>query len=223
MIALVISALAMASLVSVYIAQSRGYSEQDDIANIQQDLRGVLTLFPMEVRKAGCDPLETGLPGILSATVADFRFSMDVRGNAVNFNSADGDVNDPDELIGYRFAVGVDTNGDGIVDNGGVNWSGTASLGRATGAGAPQPLADNIEALEFNYVMDDGTTSLAPSDLSKIRAVQISLLARASNPAKGMVNNNTYTTASGAVWAPPQDAFRRRMVITNIQFRNMGY
>lgn len=223
MIVLVVTALAMAALVSVYIAQSRSYSEQDDISGIQQDLRGVLTVFPLEIRKAGCDPLETGVPGILSAGVADFQFTMDVRGHATNPNSADGDVDDPDESIGYRFAVGVDTNGDGIVDNGGANWSGTASIGRATGAGAPQPLADNIEALEFNYILDDGTSSLAPTDLNKIRAVQISLLARASNPAKGILHNTTYTTASGVVWTPPQDAFRRRLVVSNIQCRNMGY
>lgn len=223
MIALFVSALAMAAVISVYIAQSRSYSDQNDIANIQQDLRGVLAVFPLEIRKAGCDPLETGIPGILSANVAAVQFTMDLRGSTTNPNSADGDVNDSDEIISYGFAGVADSDGDGIVDNGGANWSGTASIGRASGAGALQPLADNIEAMEFNYILDSATSTTAPTDLNRIRAIQISILARAANPAKGFLHNRTYTTASGTVWTPPQDNFRRRLIVSNIQCRNMGY
>ncbi len=225
MIALLVSGFIMASVVSVYIAQSKSYSEQDDIANIQQDLRGALAILPMEIRLAGCDPTESNVAGILEATGSRFRFTMDVRGGATNPNSADGDVNDDSEDVAYGFGANVDTDNDGIVDNGGANWSGTGSLGRQIGgAGGFQDLADNVEAMEFNYVLEDGSTSLAPANPARIRAVQVSLLARAANPASsGFLNTATYTTASGVVWDPPDDNFRRRLVVTTIQCRNMGY
>jgi len=223
MIVVFVSGLVMAAVVMVYIAQSKSYSEHDDIASIQQDLRGALSILSMEIRQAGCDPTESNVPGILAATGAGFQFTMDVRGNAVNPNSADGDVDDTDEAIEYGFAGNGDSNGNGIVDNGGGDWSGTASLGRATGGGFLQPLADNIEALEFNYILDDGSSTLAPPNLNKIRAVQVSFLARAANQAQGFLNTNTYTTASGVVWNPPDDNFRRRLMVINIQCRNMGY
>lgn len=234
MIVLVVTSLVMAAVVVVYTAQSRSYSERDDVANIQQDLRGALVMLPMEIRLAGCDPVKTGLPSILEATRNRFRFTKDIRGDVANSNSGDGDVCDVDEYVGYGFTA--DTDNDGIVDNGGAPWTGTGSLGRQIGnactnvLGGFDPLADNIEALEFNYLIDDDNNpatplvpTLAPFNPNQIRAVQISLLARAANPAQGFVNTNTYTTASGVVWNPPDDNFRRRMVVTNIQCRNMGY
>ena len=233
MIALFVSSLVMATIVSVYIAQTRQYSEQDDISNIQQDLRGILVLLPMDIRLAGCDPTESNAAGIVAATQTLFQFTRDIGGDLVNANSGDGDVFDANENIVIGLAAGNDTDNNGIVDNGGLDWSSTGSIGRLAGiAGLPtQPLqpqlidaiADNIEALEFNYILDDGTASLAPSIPNKIREVQISLLARATNPARGFINTSTYTTASGVVWDPPDDNFRRRMVVTSIQLRNMGY
>lgn len=250
MIAIVVSGLVMAAVVSVYMAQSRSYSEQDDVANIQQDLRGALVILPAEIRLAGSDPEESNIPKIEAATSTNLRFTMDVRGDAAQPNKADGDVNDANEDIAYAMTarntitnatVVADNNGDGIVDSGGANWNWgnniVPSLGRQiANAGGFQPLADNIEALEFNYIIDNGDagiqdnvlcngntlTTLAPANPNKICGVQVSLLARAANPAQGYVNTNTYTTASGVVWNPPDDNFRRRLVVTNIQCRNTG-
>ena len=86
-------------------------------------------------------------------------------------------------------------------------------------------LADNVEAIEFNYILANGSTTLSPStsDLNEIRSVQVSLLARTSNPTPDFVHNASYTTASGAVWTPPQDNFRRRLILTTIHCRNLGY
>ncbi|OKY76722.1 MAG: hypothetical protein BM485_01225 [Desulfobulbaceae bacterium DB1] len=224
MIVVAVSGVIMAGLAMVYSAQSKSYSAHDDVANIQQDLRGALAILTMEIRKAGCDPTESNSAGILVASLNHFRFTMDIRGNAVNANSADGDVDDVDEDIAYGFQAGQDTNNDGIVDNGGAAWSGAGTLGRQTGnAGGFQGVANNIDALEFNYMLNDGTTTLTPPDLSKIRAVQVSLLARSANPAQDFLNTNTYTAASGVVWDPPDDNFRRRLVVATIQCRNMEY
>ena len=224
MIALFVSGLVMVAVVSVYTAQTRSYSQHDDVADIQQNLRGALAIMPMEIRLAGCDPEESNAPGIIEATRTRFRFTMDIRGDAANQNSGDGDVNDPGENIAFGFANGVDANNNGIVDNGGADWSSTDALRRHTGSGALnlQPIADNIEALEFNYILNNGTSTLAPGNLNDIRAVQVTILARTSNPAQNFLHTGTYTTASGAVWTPPQDAFRRRLIITTIQCRNMG-
>ena len=237
MIALFISGLVMAALVTIYNAQSKAYSKHDDIADIQQNLRGALTILPKEIRLAGCDPEETGGPRILVAKSNELQFTLDVRGNAANANSADGDTNDTDENIAYTLTarntttnntVAADTNSDGIIDSGGANWNWgntiTPSLGRQTGgAGGFQPLADNVEAIEFNYILADGSVTLVPSNLNDIRAVQVSLLARTTNATPDFVHNATYTTASGAIWTPPQDNFRRRLVLTTIHCRNLGY
>ena len=239
MIALFISGLVMAALVTIYTAQTRAYSKHDDIADIQQNLRGALAILPREIRLAGCDPEETGGPGILVATRNQLQFTLDVRGNAVNATSADGDTDDTDENIGYTLTArnnttnateDADSDNNGIIDSGGADWNWginiTPALGRQTGGGGGfQPLADNVEAIEFNYILANGSTTLAPSgsDLNDIRSVQVSLLARTSNPTPDFVHTASYTTASGAVWTPPQDNFRRRLILTTIHCRNLGY
>lgn len=222
MLALFISGLVMTAVVSIYVAQSRGYSELSDISNIQQDLRGALVILPMEIRLAGCDPTESDVPGILAATATAFQFTMDTEGDPLTPSNPDGDVDDNGENITFGFGAGVDNDNNGIVDNGGADWSGTGSLGRNIGAGF-QPLADNIEAIEFNYILTDGSTTTAPSNPNDIRTVQVSLLARATNRSATIRNTDTYTTASGVTWDPPDDNFRRRLVVTNIELRNMGY
>jgi type IV pilus assembly protein PilW len=61
----------------------------------------------------------------------------------------------PSENIGYRFANLYDADADGMAD---LNKGGAAPLGRATGAGSPQPMAEDIQAVAFAYAYnyDDG-------------------------------------------------------------------
>lgn len=113
-----ISSIVIAIIANIYIAQSKRYATTDSIANIQQDLRGVLAILPMEIRLAGCDPTKSNVPGIITATRNSFRFTMDTKDNAIpRLNVSDGQVNG-DEDIAYGFAGNGDSNGNGIVDNG---------------------------------------------------------------------------------------------------------
>jgi type IV pilus assembly protein PilW len=236
MVVVAISGIIVTAVAAVYQAQSTTYAIHDEVSNMQNDLRGALAVLPMEVRLAGCDPTESGVPRILVATRNSLRFTRDIRSDTDN--NADGDVDDAEEDIAYGFAGTGDVNNNGIVDNNGADWSGIAPLGRAIGGGVLEPLADNIEALEFNYILADGTSTngsgvasatqpnVPITNVNDIRAVQVSLLARtATSPAGGEVGStqtNTYTTASGIVWNPTDDRFRRRLVVFNIQCRNMG-
>jgi type IV pilus assembly protein PilW len=234
-IALSVSVFVMIAVVTIYLAQTTSFSQLTDVSEIQQDLRGALVILQSEIRQAGCDPLESNVPRVLVATNTDFQFTLDIAGGDPALpNAADGDVDDANENIAFGLGPGADADNDGIIDGADWNndgvidhwgaWIGTGSLRRQVGgAGGFQPLADNIEALEFNYVLADGTTSLSPANLKDIRAVQVSLLARATNRAEGFLNTNTYTTASGVVWNPPNDSFHRRLVVVNIQCRNLGY
>lgn len=222
MIVMVITSFIAAAVFTIYLVHQRSYTQQDDVADIQQNLRGALAVMAPEIRQAGCNPLRASGIGILQATGSSFHFTADVAGDPINPNQADGDVDDANEDVTYGLSAANDANGNGIADGGGADWSTSVSLGRNTGGGF-QPIADRIEAVEFNYILDGGGTSLAPANLNAIRAVQVSILGRAANPAQDFRHNQSYTTASGALWTPPQDSFRRRLVIVNIQCRNMGF
>ena len=204
MIAIFVSLLVMASVVSVYIAQSKSHSVQDDVANIQQNLRGALVIMQKEIRLAGCDPLQTHIPGFLVATGTELQFTRDIKGNAANPNMANGTVTDPDENITYQF-----------LNN---------QLWRTSNAlpGQPQSIANNIDQLEFDYILANGTIVGNPT-LGLIRGVQVYILAKTANPSSDLMAPVTYTTSIGTKWTTPNDYYRRRFVTITIECRNMWY
>ena len=205
MIAIFVSLLVMASVVSVYIAQSKSHSVQDDVANIQQNLRGALVIMQKEIRLAGCDPTQSHLAGFLIATGTELQFTRDIKGNGAYPNLANGSVTDPDENITYQF-----------LNN---------QLWRTSNAlpGQPQSIANNIDKLEFDYILADGTIVGTPPNLSLIRGVQVYILAKTANPSSDLMAPVTYTTSINTNWTTPNDYYRRRFVTITIECRNMWY
>ena len=221
MITLVIAGIISAALYATYLAQQRSYIAQEAVAEMQQNIRAAMMLMTRDIRMAGYDPMGGSGATIVSASVNQLRFTMDL--------NADGDTSDANEDVTYGFGGGdADSNGNQDDDNNadGIADAGYADLGRNAGGGF-QPVADNIQAIEFQYLDGSGATTTVPAN---IRAVRISILARASRPDRKFTNTKVYTPASGTPWDlngaaagnAANDNFRRRLLITTIQCRNMG-
>lgn len=225
MIAMVVSSLIMGAVYMAYTGQQKSYVMQEQVAEMQQNLRAATLRLYLDIRQAGCDPTEKAFAGVVVATATRLQFTSDIAGDPINANKGDGDLGDANENVTFGLAAADDVNGNGIADGGvaGADWSTSAPLGRDTGGGF-QPIAENIEAVEFAYVLNDGTTTTAPADLNAIRVVQVTLLARSARPDPDgkFVDRSTYTTAAGTVWDPPDDHFRRRFLIITIKCRNLG-
>lgn len=226
MIALALSGIIATAIYSAYTAQHRVYLAQDQVVEMQQNIRGGMGLMVREIRMAGYDLEKTAGAGITIATDFQLTFTQDL--------DEDGSLNtgtDPGDTISYT--MNGDANNDGEAD------SGVSTIGRTTGAGVVfQPIAENIQAMEFSYTLADGTTTTTPAaaNLPDIRNVQLTILARASEPDRKFTNNTVYCPASnpyngtisgcvapgGKAWGPYSDNFRRRLLITTINCRNMG-
>jgi hypothetical protein len=76
-----------------------------------------------------------------------------------------------------------------------------------TDGGGSQVVAENIENLQFRYVMEDGSESDSPADPSKIRMVSLTVHAR--------------TSLSDPDFKGGVGGFRRRTIASNILVRNM--
>lgn len=222
MIALALSGIVMIAIGTAFVSQQQVATAQEQVAEVQQNIRAGLYVMEREIRMAGYNPNHNAFAGITIATATEFRFTMVADQDGVD-NNNDGTTDETGELatISYRL---YDAYGDGDMD-----------LGRevVTAASLIQAVVENIDAIEFFYTMADGTQTLAPAQLGDIRAVQISILARAGFPDPKFVNTTTYIPASGnAAWDingaaagtgnPANDNFRRRLLITTIQCRNMG-
>jgi type IV pilus assembly protein PilW len=227
MVTLFMSTIIMAAVYSSYLAQQRSYATQDSVAEMQQNLRAAMLYMTRDIREAGCDPTGLANAKIIEATPGAIHFSRDIGGTPGNPNLANGIIDSSPGLgedVMYGLSNTFDADGNGIADGGtGVDWSSPGELRKNTGAGF-QSIADSINAIEFNYILTDNTTTTAPtnSQLNSIVGVQISLLARAPKADREFTNNMTYTTAAGTNWGPFNDNFRRRLNIATIQLRNQG-
>lgn len=207
LVAMVISGIVAAGIYSTFYSQQKSYMTQEQVAAMQQNLRGAMHLLGRDIRMAGYNPTGWATTGIQTADAASIRFTRDITNDA-GTGVPDGDTGDPNEDITYAL---VDLDGDGDTD-----------LGRndANGGGNHQ-IAENIDALNFIYLDKEGNPT---STLSEIRAVQVSVLARTDRRDQGYQNTNVYENQQGtSVFTPPAgDGFRRRLLTEEFKCRNLG-
>jgi len=200
MVALAMTSIIMAGIMAAYISQLKSHVTQQTIVEMQQNLRSAMQHMEKEIRMAGYDdPNKTSVAGLTTVLANTFGFNMDL--------NDDGDVGDPNETVIYTVAL---------------NASGIQCLMRNTGGGN-QPVAENIEALNFVYLDRFRVPTNVAMD---VRSVQITMVARSSRVNPGFFNiqtdNQVYRNQQGAIVLPAMnDTFRRMAVTTDIKCRNL--
>lgn len=177
LIALTIGSLLLASLYNFYLGQKKTHALREQVAEMQQNARAGMELIVREIRMAGYNPTRTPGVGIVAAGANSIRITMDLNG--------DGDVADADEDITYSL---YDSGGDGDLD-----------IGRKPAGGTNQPVAENIDSLNFVYTLADGSTTTAPATPSQVRMIKVTLTARTAKPDLDYPTNGghrTYTLES---------------------------
>ena len=87
-------------------------------------------------------------------------------------------------------------------------------------AGYNQPVAENIDALDFVYLDENAEVT---GKLSEVRSVQISLVARTGRGDQGYINRNSYRNQQGTeILAAQNDNFRRKLLTVEVRCRNLG-
>jgi type IV pilus assembly protein PilW len=214
LVAMVIGGILLSAVSVVFSSQQKSYVLQDQVARMQQNLRAAMQLMEREIRMAGYDPLRTSSAGIQVANANIIRFTMDIHdGVGIDDDNeaglfANGNTNDVNEDITYSLLA----NGNLLkVD------AALAALGQP-----PQLIAENIDALDFVYF--DGNGVANPADLNDIRSVLITIVARTGRGDRGYVDTQTYQNQLGdAILAPPNDAFRRRVLTSEVLCRNLWF
>ena len=220
LVALAISGVVLAGIYSTYYSQQKSYITQEQVAAMQQNLRAAIYIMQREIRMAGCDPTENAGAEIKTADTNSIRFTLDITGGESDGkdNDNDGSVDEADEK---RFSDGFcdDTNED-------VTYSlytadGIQKLGRKSPSTAVnQPVAENIDALDFVYLDANGATT---ATLANIRSVQITLVARTGRRDPGYTNNTSYQNQQGTtIYTAPNDNFRRKLLTAEVKCRNLG-
>jgi len=167
------SALLTASILKVYVSNTKVSATQKDIAEMFQDLRAAMNMMTTEIRRAGCDPLSTNKGRSLSSSdylgfQDDSDDKLDTDCNSIHFTHdstfpSDGWAYSNNENVAYyQKTVGGENN-----------------LYRFCGISSEEYLlARNVKSLSFEYYdsKNNTITILTDSDRAKIRVVKITIV-----------------------------------------------
>jgi len=211
LIAMAISGVVLGGIYQVYTNQMRVNNTQNQVVDMQQNVRVAMYFMERDIRLAGFNPtggasVTTIGPnntsvGINTASANTITLSMDQAGGEGDNedNDRDGETDETpecdgsgdDEIITYSLSNDVnpvDGQNDALFDG-----SNTACNLLRNG----QRLASNIDALNFVYLGVDDTdptcgeacllgTPTTPQELADIRAVQITIIARSGANIPGL-------------------------------------
>lgn len=207
LVSIAVTSILIAVVGLAYTTQSKSYNSLQDAASLQQEMRSALELMAKEIRMAGYDPTGKADARIVAATMTNFRFTQDIGDGAGG--TSDGDTADSGEDI--RFAL-----------------NGSGALGRETGGlGGLQPIAENVANLAYEYMLDNGTWSRSPADLTRIDAVKVILLGRSARETAGLSDATVFTVpfdSPGTLvnWTPATPGkYHWRMMSLIVQCRNL--
>jgi type IV pilus assembly protein PilW len=168
-IAMALGLIVFASVATTFTSQTRAYSAQEQINQMEQNARGALDIMSREIKMAGYKPNGGSVSGVVSYTATSLTIQADL-----NADGAIGMGGGDNEQITYTY------------DN--TN----KLLSRQVGSAAAATLAENISAFAFVYYQASGTT-LATST-SNIRRIKIALTAKTEKPDPGYPSNGGYRT-----------------------------
>ncbi len=226
LVAMAITAVVMAAVYTLYKTQQDSYIAQDQVVEMQQNVRASLYQMARDMRMAGFNPQRapnvggfvTQLPddggGTTTTNSTNIAFTIDQDSNGVI------DIDANTEQIAYRldnatsalqkFRVSDDT------------W---------------QTVADNISAVDFVYldlngtditasVIANPTAQYATTNLpfiDSIRSIEMSIVARTGRIDKSFGGTPAYLNQQGTeILAAQADHYRKRLITTTIFCRNLG-
>ena len=232
LVALVVTMVVTAAAYASYKVQQNNHKAQMQVTEIQQNLRAALNMISRDFRVVGYDPDYTDNYSITVANSTNFQFTGDLCEDTDHpntpkptaFPTTNCGASSPystlalEETYAYQF---YDSDGDGNND----------AIRRIAGGTA---IAEQIERLDFRYILQNGVEMPSVTlQLDDIRAVKVSILARAREPDFNYTDTKTYPYGTGLFWNPSGFAtascggfncqnFRRRSLVVTIELRNMG-
>jgi type IV pilus assembly protein PilW len=176
MVSMAIGLVVLAAITTTFTVQTRQNSAEEQLGQLQQNVRAGIDLMLREIKMAKYDPAATAFPAgtygvTYSATQLQVKSDIDGSG-------------------------GLDTSTSGSVENIIYAWdSANLRITRQLGSsGTPEVLADNVTAFTFNYYDANGTAVTSSASSGNIRKVTLSITARTARPDPSYPTNGGYRT-----------------------------
>ncbi|OGQ89086.1 MAG: hypothetical protein A3J85_01625 [Desulfobacula sp. RIFOXYA12_FULL_46_16] len=162
LVAMAIFGIIVGLIVNQYSSQQDSQLTQNQVVEMQQNIRNALIIMTRDIQMAGFDPEISKTLGIVNAGDGSngnpLTFTYSVADDGLD-NDGDGTIDESDEFQTIRYSL-FDSLGDGNMD-----------IGRAVGAGGNQAIAENIQTLLFTYLDGNGNPTVVVGDIRAVRVV----------------------------------------------------
>jgi type IV pilus assembly protein PilW len=193
-VSLGLTTIVMLAIGTTYSVYSKMSLKQERLVDINQTIRYAVFLMERDFVMAGYDTNPDFAPDFGIITAQQNNFSF----NAMGMGTINYFFDDPDLDGEGNLVRGVD---------------GTNSI-----------VAQNVQGLEFQYILEDGGTALQvnANDFMDVVGVNISILIRSDIEVKNHVDRLIYSSVSGNNWNSPYlDGFQRKLITTSVFCRNL--
>jgi type II secretion system protein J len=214
LIAISISAVITSAFYQIFLSQQRSYLVQEQVAEMQQNLRTGLYMMVREIRSAGKDSELAGL----TRFVTDFASPNDIFATDIDY-AVDRNI----------LAFTTDVNENGTIDAiraEMIVYRLNGNMLQRFNIQQPDPtlqwetVAANIDALDFVLLDQTGTVTTDPANAT---AVEITLLARTGQKDTHYTSTPPYRNKRDEDICPDCSAeanYRRRLLSTTVAVRN---
>lgn len=176
LVSMSIGLVVLAGIARTFTAQTRQNSAEEQIGQLQQNVRGALDLMIREIQMAKYNPAGTAFPSGtygVPYSASQLQIQSDMDGNGTLDSSTSGSV----ENIIYAYDS--------------ANLRITRQLGSG---GSAQILADNVSAFTFTYYDANGNAVTSSANSGNIRKVTITITAKTAKPDPSYPSNGGYRT-----------------------------
>lgn len=173
-VAMGIGMVVLAAVTTTFMSQTRFYTAQEQINEMEQNARGVLDLITRELKMAGYKPAGGTFDGVTYST-SQLMIQADLDSSGAISTSSTAN-----EQITYAYD------------------STNKQITRKVGSGTAAVLADNVTAFTFSYLDSSGA---ATTTSATIRQVRVDITATTAKPDPNSGGYQTYQVS--ATITPP--------------------
>lgn len=175
MVSIAIGLVVLASVATTFISQTRAYSAQEQINQMEQNLRGALDIMSREIKMAGYKPNGGSVSGVVSYSSTALTIQADLDGDGAVLASGTGSSTAYEQIV-YSYDS--------------VN----KKITRQVGDGTVTTLAENISAFSFTYYQSQSSGGAAATSASNIRQIKVAMTGKTAKPDPGYQSNGGYRT-----------------------------
>jgi type IV pilus assembly protein PilW len=206
LVGLVICAIVVAGIYRLFIAQSRAYTVQDQVVEVQQNIRSAMEVMLRDLRMTGFDDDRTPLVSITQPPIFPGDDWITVRDDSITVLY---EYNNTACEVSYSLVGGTTLNRKETRSVNGVSTTTT------------EPILENVQALNFKYGVDEDEDG-AMDDLNVLGVREDDWVSAASIGSLKVVSVRVSLTARPTQTNPDLQSVTPRMLVSAITFRNLS-